>query len=103
MCRIRYTQYTKQGILCMLRTGIIVEPTLMREWHTMVGNIGDYGMSTTMRAHTHTHTALTISEWTQLRLDRHVRGAQTYINECRLLLDMREMYWSSAVHDVSAA
>jgi hypothetical protein len=55
VCRTRHTQYTKQGILCMLRTGIIVEPTLMREWHTMVGNVGDYGMSSD-DAHAHTCT-----------------------------------------------
>lgn len=109
--------YTKRAILALTEHGIRVEPITIKEWADLMRDslhrLKKRSMSTDrfFQRHHHHHKEPYESNftpnatayhnlWNVADMDRFVRLAQYYINECRRTLGYSECYWTSSFHDL---
>uniref|UniRef100_A0A0N4VH66 APOBEC_N domain-containing protein n=1 Tax=Enterobius vermicularis TaxID=51028 RepID=A0A0N4VH66_ENTVE len=81
--------YTKQGILCMLQTGIKVEPLLMKDWSAVM----DWSPHCD-------HKTEYLQLWNNHHLDKAVAQSQAFINECRRALGLSMKFWVAEIHEI---
>uniref|UniRef100_A0A914VHP7 CRC domain-containing protein n=1 Tax=Plectus sambesii TaxID=2011161 RepID=A0A914VHP7_9BILA len=79
--------YLQQGLLTMMKTGIIVEPMVMKEWIDMMHETQEDVTNALARI------------WVEHNLDNHVRQSQHYVNTCRQAIGLNDIYWTGAFHD----
>lgn len=81
--------YTKQGLLCMLQSGIKVEPLLMKDWSAIM----DWAPHSE-------HKGEYLQLWNSHHLDKAVCQTQSFINECRRALGLPMKFWVAEIHEI---
>lgn len=78
--------YTKQGLICLLESGISVEPITEHDWCKLL--------------HDPKEPVPLHSIWESEMMTRYVRQIQHYINQCSNTLQLSERYWISNLHQM---
>lgn len=81
--------YTKQGLLCMLQSGVKIEPLLMKDWSAIM----DWSPNVE-------HKGEYLQLWNSHNLDKAVAQSQSFVNECRRALGLPMKFWVAEIHEI---